>query len=321
MRENQMIEYAAGQIASDIGTKAWRALLEEVYTTPKPGLVDLYSCGAHKDMDVHTFERSADALRPYFIRMAAQGYTLRCTPEELFREIRKAGIAAEQAMYRATGGVNTHKGLIFTLGIFCAAAGRCRQEEISKKNGVKTDKRDFKCRTDLSYHFELEELIRIEQQMTAETLKKELIQIKEGCAVSHGEKNFQEYGSTGIRGEAILGYPSVVNLALPALRQGVKEKRDWNRVKLQTLLVLMSRTWDSNILSRQNPETLYQVHREAAEFLKRGGAYSVNAVEKLSSMDADYIKRNISAGGCADLLAAAIFLAMLLEGSHYDSDR
>jgi len=314
MRENRTLEYAAGQIASEIGTKAWRALLEEVYTTPKPGLVDLYSCGAHKDMDVHTFERSADALRPYFIRMAAQGYTLRCTPEELFREIRRTGIAAEQAMYRATGGVNTHKGLIFTLGIFCAAAGRCRQEELLKKNGVETDQHERKCRENSRGHFNLSELIHMEQQMTAETLKRELIQIKEGCAVSHGEKNLQEYGSTGIRGEAILGYPSVVNLALPVLRQGVKENREWNRVKLQTLLVLMSRTWDSNILSRQNPETLYQVHREALELLKRGGAYTANAVEKLCSMDADYIKRNISAGGCADLLATTIFLTMLLEG-------
>ena len=45
------------QTAEHIGALAYRALLEEVYTTPKPGLVDLATTGAHTDMDVHTFER------------------------------------------------------------------------------------------------------------------------------------------------------------------------------------------------------------------------------------------------------------------------
>ena len=31
---------------------------------------------------------------------------------------------AEQDMLAATGGINTHKGAIFSLGILCAAAGR-----------------------------------------------------------------------------------------------------------------------------------------------------------------------------------------------------
>ena len=80
---------------------AYQALLEEVYTVPKPGLVDPYSCGAHTDMDVQTFERSAEALYPWFVRMAYQGYQLTCTSEDLFREIRKTGMLAEEAMYRA----------------------------------------------------------------------------------------------------------------------------------------------------------------------------------------------------------------------------
>ena len=121
-------EQTAEYIAESIGMKAYYALLEEVYTTPKPGLVDLYSCGAHTDMDVQTFERSAEALQPWFIRMAAQGYLLTCTREELFTQIRQTGIMAEKAMFQATGGVNTHKGMIFTLGIFCAAAGRCMKD-------------------------------------------------------------------------------------------------------------------------------------------------------------------------------------------------
>ena len=112
-----------------IGNCAWNALIEEVNTTPKPGLVDLYSNGAHTDMDAETFRRSADALRPFFVQMAREGLSFDGSAEELFIGLRGVGIDAEQAMYAATGGVNTHKGAIFTFGIFCAAAGRCLKEQ------------------------------------------------------------------------------------------------------------------------------------------------------------------------------------------------
>ena len=280
------------ELAYCIGKKAWQALLEEVYTTPKPGLVDLYSCGAHTDMDVSTFEKSARALYPYFVKMAASGYGMQIAPDELFREIRKTGIEAEKAMYQATDGVNTHKGLLFTIGIFCAAAGRCVREcgKITERN-----------------------LFEMEQEMVTEILAKEVRNIEEKDPETHGEKNFKRYGTSGIRGEALKGYPAVRYIALPILRQGIMEKREWNLVKLQTLFYLMREVEDSNIISRQNPETLKQVHREADGFLKCGGAYAADAIEKLKQMDAEYIRRNISAGGCADLLAAAIFVESLLR--------
>lgn len=293
MGEYHAVKVITNPVADSIGIKAWRALLEEVYTTPKPGLVDLYSCGAHRDMDVTTFEKSADALCPYFTHMAAIGYCFKGSMEDLFREIRRVGMEAEKAMYKATGGVNTHKGLIFTLGIFSAAAGN-----LMRRFGYVT----------------LEKLILVEQQMTVNVLTKELVHIKAGEALSNGEKNLQKYGSSGIRGEAILGYPSITKVALPVLREGISGNQEWNRIKLQTLLMLMSSLEDSNILSRQNPSVLCQVQKEAKEFLKRGGAYAEDAMEKLMRMDSDYIRRNISAGGCADILAAAIFLEMILEG-------
>lgn len=279
------------KIAADIGTKAWEALLEEVYTTPKPGLVDLYSCGAHQDMDVRTFEKSAQALRPYFVRMTYQGYVLYCSYEELFRQIRKTGMAAEQAMYRATGHVNTHKGLIFTLGIYCAAAGRCMAEQGRVTEvGLRT----------------------IQQRMTVRILERELSDMKEKTAASHGEKNFQKYGTAGIRGEAVQGYRPVWEAALPVLREGIRRKQDYNAVKLQTLFVLMSRIEDSNILSRCGWETLDRVRGEAADFLKRGGAYRIRAMQELMEMDVEYIRRNISPGGSADLLATVVFLQKIL---------
>lgn len=289
-KQGQTSEY----IAEDIGMKAYYALLEEVYTTPKPGLVDLYSCGAHTDMDVHTFEKSAEALKPWFIRMAAQGYLLTCTREELFNQIRKTGIMAEKAMFQATDGVNTHKGMIFTLGIFCAAAGRCMK-----------DYGEINLRT----------LIRVEQEMTSRVLKNELsaLSFNTGECSTNGEKNLRQYGTAGIRGEALAGYPSVTEIALPVLADGIYKKKEWNKIKIQILFALMSRVQDSNILSRKNPKVLYEVQTQAMNFLNEGGAYEEKAMEKLFLMDAEYIRKNISAGGCADLLATCIFLAMICK--------
>lgn len=282
---------AVSETAVYIGNCAYRALLEEVYTTPKPGLVDLYSNGAHKDMDVGTFEKSAEALHPWFVRMAAQGMTFQGDPEELFLAVRKTGLDAEKAMYHATGGVNTHKGLIFTLGIFCAAAGRCGR--ISGRQ------------------FSVSDISRVQQQMTARILAEELEVISKKPARSHGEQNLQRYGTAGIRGEALLGYPSIFQLALPVMKKGRREGRNWNFVKLQTLLVLMSRTQDSNILSRTCPEELARVQKEIKAFLETGGAYREDAVSFLQKLDAAYSIRNVSAGGCADLLAAAVFFELL----------
>ncbi|MFR5732678.1 MAG: triphosphoribosyl-dephospho-CoA synthase [Clostridium sp.] len=41
----------------------------------------------------------------------------------LFEAIRLTGIEAEKAMFAATDGVNTHKGMIFSMGTIAAAAG------------------------------------------------------------------------------------------------------------------------------------------------------------------------------------------------------
>lgn len=225
--------------AEKIGQKAYEALIEEVITTPKPGLVDLYSNGAHTDMDAGTFRRSAEALRPFFVSMAETGLGKDGDPEDLFLTIRKTGLEAEKAMYAATGGVNTHKGIIFTFGLFCAAAGRLLQKE----KGLTP-----------------ENLLDMQQRMTVRILSRELADLRRQPAVhvqlSHGEQNLRRYGTTGIRGEAIAGYPDLFRIGLPVLQDGIRQNMDWNRVKLQTLLSLMAQTEDSNILSRGGPEEL-----------------------------------------------------------------
>ena len=78
-----------------IARLAAAALVEEVYTTPKPGLVDLNNTGAHRDMTVQTFLYSAAALEPYFREMAELGRTL--PQEDLLPALRASGIRAAAA--------------------------------------------------------------------------------------------------------------------------------------------------------------------------------------------------------------------------------
>ena len=87
---------------------AERAMRLELDTPLKPGLVGPDSVGAHKDMDYDVMRKGIAAIRPFFPRMAMAE-----TPEEL----RQLGIDAEAAMLAATGGVNTHRGAIFALGL------------------------------------------------------------------------------------------------------------------------------------------------------------------------------------------------------------
>ena len=108
-----------------IARLACQALLYEVATTPKPGLVDRANSGSHRDMDFFTFQASAAALWPYFARCAEIGMdTHSLPPEETFSRLRTPGKLAEGDMLRATAGVNTHKGAIFSMGILCGALGR-----------------------------------------------------------------------------------------------------------------------------------------------------------------------------------------------------
>lgn len=286
------------RIPRELGKMARWALMEELITTPKPGLVDSYSNGAHRDMNFHTFERSAEALEPYFCQMAAYAWKHGETPEKAFEGIREIGKQAEKAMFTVTQGVNTHKGLIFSLGILCSGAAILLADQRTPVTEAGLFAMEQKM-VSVPLQQELEELYRKEWQETEKQ--------------THGEQVLLRYGARGIRGEAVAGYPSVCKLAFPVMAAGVKEGRDWNAVKLQTLCTLMSHVEDSNILSRRNVHTLENVQHTFQAFLKEGGAYQKDAEQKLKELDACFIWENISPGGSADLLAVTIFLYGLLK--------
>ncbi len=280
----------SGYAAWIAGVARW-ALEEEVRTTPKPGLVDLGSNGAHLDMNAALFLKSAEALEPYFAQAAWMGMSLNVSPEALFTLLRRWGKWAEREMYTATGDVNTHKGAIFTMGVFCAAIGRCVHDGNMDMESIRT----------------------LEQQMVSRQLQRELETLSQREAITYGEKNYCRYGSRGIRGAAINGYSEVFEEALPILKEGKRQNKDWNRVKLQVLITLMSRIEDSNIIARRDLPTLKAVQQNMRDFLAQGGAYQETAIEKLQRMDREFSRKNISGGGSADLLALTIFINRITE--------
>ncbi|MDO4556339.1 MAG: triphosphoribosyl-dephospho-CoA synthase, partial [Lachnospiraceae bacterium] len=145
------------KIAKVIGNLAEKAMLDEVFTTPKPGLVDCYSNGAHLDMDLSLFCKSAKAITPHMTQMALLGADSVNLNTNLFQKIRKIGIEAEKAMFHATNGVNTHKGMIFSMGVFSTVAGYCFRHNYQL--------------TDSTLFF-------LEQQLVKETLQEELQQLQ-----------------------------------------------------------------------------------------------------------------------------------------------
>ena len=267
---------------------ALEAMLDEVRATPKPGLVDLRDSGAHRDMDAGTFFASARAVAPYIGEMFDAGAAFQGTPQALFASVRPVGQAAESAMLAATGGVNTHKGAIFTLGLLATAAGRVRRQ---------------------AGECSAEGVLGMCREMTAAPLAEELAAIAARPPRSHGERLYVTCGSAGIRGEAMAGFPSLQEVALPALAEG--NQPDWNRQLLYTLLRLMAAVEDSTVLHRGGGEGLAWVRREAAAFLAAYPVLTETAMSALGEMNAAFIQRNLSPGGCADLLAAAVFLRRL----------
>ena len=122
-----------------------------------------------------------------------------------------------------------------------------------------------------------------------------------------------QYGISGIRGEAIGGFPSLSRLAVPALKKALKEQNSRNAAYLKVLLCLMSQVDDTNILARSDMKTLRYVQNQAQRFLEEHPLIDGQAIEALAGMNIDFVRRNISPGGCADLLAIAIFLEKLEE--------
>ena len=284
-RTRSLLDMAVVQMAQYIADTAYLALTKEVTTTPKPGLVDENNSGAHPDMEIGHFMNSAQALRPYFQRMAMEGYLTRAQDAtQVLPRLRPIGMEAEKAMLQTTVGVNTHKGAIFSIGLLCAAAGRISPEEWSPEQLCT-------------------ESARMAAGVTAELSGKTA-----DSAATAGERIYVECGITGVRGQAEAGFPAVLNTGLPVLHSGLQQGLSLNDAGCATLLHLLSVTDDTNLIHRSDRQTQLQVKQSVAALLSQT-PYPDHAV--IEQLDRAFIERNLSPGGSADLLAATYFLQLL----------
>ena len=281
--------------------QAQRALLTEVAISPKPGLVDRENNGAHSDMDIFTFMDSACALREYFESCTRVGMAHNVPDAEAcFDALRVPGLLAEEAMNRATGGVNTHKGAIFSLGIYCAALG------MSYISG--------KARAEYAFS--------ICSAMTREQMRRELdaLRSREREATTFGEMLCQSSQSGGVREEAAHGFPSVKAIGLPRLKEALAAGLSLNDAGLCALVALMTCVSDTNAVRRGNPEGAYKMQQDAraldseiAAALASGTIKTFDLAGCMRDWDAMLTAHNISPGGCADMLALTL-LAAFAEG-------
>lgn len=276
-----------------------KSMLYEVSTTPKPGLVDRDNPGAHKDMDFFTFINSSVVLYDYFfnctkagIEYSGRDFTL------LLEDIRPLGIKAEQIMFQATDNINTHKGLVFSFGIIGAAVGSLYSEK----------KEIYFSPSDVSDRVKL----------ISKGITEELIKPKDENNLTYGEKLYIKYNTSCIRGEVESGFETVINHSIEQLKSLIKEKNyHINDILVQILLKLIIYTVDCNILGRHNMEVLVYVQEYAKRILDSGGYLSQDGSMKLKAMDKDFIERNISPGGAADLLAITLMFYFLENGDKF----
>lgn len=250
---------------------ATAALLGELATTPKPGLVDLEHRGAHRDLCLARLRESALALEDVFAAIArcAQGAP---PSRELREEIGAIGRRGERTMRCASGGTNTHRGALWALGLLVAGGAAL---PVGRRAAP--------------------DVVAHAAQLAALPDRFSRTQQSNGAVVA------RRYHAGGARDEARRGFPHVMTLALPLLRGRVAPP--------DVLLALLAVVDDTCVLHRGGRAGARLVKAGARAVLRAGGVATLRGAARVRALDAALVARNISPGGCADLLAAGIFLA------------
>lgn len=275
-----------------IGHLASMALQAELDTTPKPGLVDRNDNGAHCDMDHALMQRSIQALHPYFVRLAQLGFIGK---QPCHDEIVNIGIEAEREMFKATGGVNTHKGALFSIGLATVAlAGEafCRITQAER------------CGT-MAYND-----VNSKQIQSLSNSIASLARLFPDTNGTHGSKAKANNILKGALDNAREGYTQLFKAWLPFYIDRIAEGDNYALHK--TLLRIMCDLDDTNIVYRTSMETMQEVKTEARQMLD-ASRNIVNFEAALQAMNTDYIHRNISPGGSADMLSLVVFLSCVVR--------
>lgn len=218
---------------------ARRALRMELELAPKPGLVDPFDSGSHQDMDFKVMLQGIASLRHYFSEICMAAMT---APNLSATALRDIGLRGEKAMFEATGGVNTHKGAVFAMGLAVAAATRilCRYSTRSLSAEIAT------LASGLHY-----------------------------AGGTHGDMVRRENGLPGAMDYARAGYPELFDSWLPYL----ESDEDTPEHRLRLLLKIISEIDDSNAVYRSGAEMAERAKLRAKEILE---VFSVEKLHALN---------------------------------------
>lgn len=273
----------ASALASAIGDLAVAVLVDEATLAPKPGLVDARSNGAHADMSLPLMVASAHSLRDGFVAMAQAGQQARRIDVALRERLGALGRDAEAAMLRATGNVNTHRGAIWALGLLAGAAGW-----LGKTRGT------------------------VPHAPAIARMAAVIARLPDRHRPAHtgnkGELARAAFGVGGAREQAEAGFPHVMGIGLPALREARARGDAEPTAQVNALLAIMARLDDTCVLARAGLAGLADVQAGAEAVLDAGGIGTLAGRRRLHDLEATMQARNASPGGSADLLAATLFL-------------
>jgi triphosphoribosyl-dephospho-CoA synthase len=277
---------ALRRFCSETARIAVRCLHTELVLHPKPGLVSLVDNGSHTDMTAVTFMRSLFALRHYFARICRAGID-----DAPFSVLKRLGIEAEARMLRATGGVNTHRGAIFSLGMLCAATGRATAQGIALTgDGLRAIM-----------------LIRWGEELAGHT--------RPAGASSHGLQVADVHAASGAREEGALGLPSVFEVGLPAMRRTLAAGRSMHLARIDALFALMAHLSDTNVFYRGGAHGALTVKQQAEGFLAIGGTAHPRWRDYALECHRVLVDQKLSPGGAADLLAATCLVHAIANGA------
>ncbi len=272
----------AEELAERLADTATHALIDEARLSPKPGLVDSRSSGAHQDLNLDLMVRSAHSLTPTFYALALHSWQ-RPADIALRQDIGRLGRAGEAQMMVETGGVNTHRGAIWAMGLLVSAVAMQPESLLPQHIAQRAAK--------------------IAALPDAFSPKK----------FSKGSHAVQRYQVPGAREEAQGGFPHIIDCALPQLHRSRSRGASESEAQVDALLAVMTRLTDTCVLSRGGLPALHAMHQGAQAVLAAGGMHSVAGRQQLRRLERRMLSDNVSPGGAADLLAATLFLDSVSE--------
>ncbi|MCP2024613.1 triphosphoribosyl-dephospho-CoA synthase [Pseudomonas laurylsulfatiphila] len=271
-------------LAERLADLAVDALIDEADLSPKPALVDRRGNGAHTDLHLGLMHASALSLWPAFKAMADAATAFGEIGLPLREAVGRIGREGEQAMLDTTGGVNTHRGAIWALGLLVTAAALDPQSTAASSVSIRAAR-----------------LALLDDRYAPRPL-------------SHGAQVAQRYGARGAREEAQLGFPAVLQRALPQLKFSRAAGHGEQNARLDALLAIMTNLADTCVLYRAGEQGLHTMQLGAQAVLDAGGSASLAGRRRLHELDQQLIALNASPGGAADLLAACLFIDRIESG-------